>query len=683
MATDTPAAPTQQAVPQVTPQPADAAGKQGAPFRSAALYVGDLHPEVTEATLFEIFNAVAPVASVRVCRHAITRRSLGYSYVNFHTIRDAERVLDTMNYTLIKGRMCRLMWSQRDPSLRKSGEGNVFIKNLDPTIDSKDLFDTFSIFGNIISCKVVTDRTSGASKGYGFVHFETQEAANEAIDKVNGNVISGRVVYVGNFVKRDQRLKSAQWTNLYWKNLPTAWDEHKIHEICSKFGEVASCLVVNDPATGKSKGFGYVDFKEHEAAKKCVDEMHGTEIECEEDEEPAAKTADSESKKEDAAADEAAAPAADQADAKDDAADTKEDTAEVAATATGKKMVKKTLYVARFMKRRERERIVTENKVREKAERIKSFIGKNLYIRNLSDAVTEEKLRQEFDGYGTIKSCRIMKDEQGRSRGFGFVCMESREEATKALQTLNNMMFLGKPLYVALWQPREERRQFLQRQHMAKRGQLGSQMASRGGMPMHHQMGGMGMPSYQMPLGGMYAHAGPRGFPRPMYNQRMMHPRGYPNMYAQNMFGNSQMMARGGPRGMPRGMPPQPRGMPNMPGQQQQRNFTQQARNVPNPPQQMAPQQPPAQAGGMVDPSVGPLTAAALAGAAPEIQKNMIGERLYPLVAAVQPELAGKVTGMLLDGMETGELLHLLESPEDLNSKIREAMEVLDNAQNE
>jgi len=212
---EVPATATTAPAPDASAAPvAGGSNKQGAPFRSAALYVGDLHPEVSEATLFEIFNAVAPVASVRVCRHAITRRSLGYSYVNFHTIRDAERVLDTMNYTLIKGRMCRLMWSQRDPSLRKSGEGNVFIKNLDLTIDSKDLFDTFSIFGNIISCKVVTDRQSGKSKGYGFVHFETQEAANEAIAKVNGNVISGHVVYVGNFVKRDQRVKSMQWTNL-------------------------------------------------------------------------------------------------------------------------------------------------------------------------------------------------------------------------------------------------------------------------------------------------------------------------------------------------------------------------------------------------------------------------------------------------------------------------------------
>lgn len=70
-----------------------------------------------------------------------------------------------------------------------------------------------------------------------------------------------------------------------------------------------------------------------------------------------------------------------------------------------------------------------------------------------------------------------------------------------------------------------------------------------------------------------------------------------------------------------------------------------------------------------------PLTASMLASAPPQEQKQMLGERLFPLIQAMHPTLAGKITGMLLeiDNLE----LHMLESPESLRSKVDEAVAVL------
>lgn len=247
---------------------------------SASLYVGELDPTVTEAMLFEIFNMIGPVASIRVCRDAVTRRSLGYAYVNYLNAADGERALEQLNYSLIKNRACRIMWSQRDPALRKTGQGNIFIKNLDEQIDNKALHDTFAAFGNVLSCKVATDE-HGRSKGYGFVHYETAEAAESAIKAVNGMLLNDKKVYVGHHISRKERQSKldemkAQFTNLYVKNIDPEITQEEFENLFLQFGKVTSAIIQFDEE-GKSKGFGFVNYEHHEEAQAAVDNLHDTE----------------------------------------------------------------------------------------------------------------------------------------------------------------------------------------------------------------------------------------------------------------------------------------------------------------------------------------------------------------------------------------------------------------------
>ncbi len=67
----------------------------------------------------------------------------------------AKKALVDLNFDDLDGQPMRLMWCQRDPALRRSGKGNLFLKNLADHVDSKAIYETFSMFGAILSCKVL------------------------------------------------------------------------------------------------------------------------------------------------------------------------------------------------------------------------------------------------------------------------------------------------------------------------------------------------------------------------------------------------------------------------------------------------------------------------------------------------------------------------------------------------
>uniref|UniRef100_A0A3Q3JGS0 Polyadenylate-binding protein n=1 Tax=Monopterus albus TaxID=43700 RepID=A0A3Q3JGS0_MONAL len=561
-------------------------------YPMASLYVGDLHPDVTEAMLYEKFSPAGPILSIRVCRDMITRRSLGYAYVNFQQPADAERALDTMNFDVIKGRPLRIMWSQRDPSLRKSGVGNIFIKNLDKSIDNKALYDTFSAFGNILSCKVVCDENG--SKGYGFVHFETHEAAERAIEKMNGMLLNDRKVFVGRFKSRKEReaelgARAREFTNVYIKNFGEDMDDEKLKELFGKYGPALSIRVMTDE-NGKSKGFGFVSFERHEDAQKAVDDMNGKEL-------------------------------------------------------NGRQV-----YVGRAQKKGERQNELKRKFEQMKQDRMTRYQGVNLYVKNLDDGLDDERLRKEFSPFGTITSAKVMM-EGGRSKGFGFVCFSSPEEATKAVTEMNGRIVATKPLYVALAQRKEERQAHLTNQYMQR-------MATVRAVPNP-----VLNPYQPAPPSGYFMAAIPQAQNRAAY-------------YSANQLAQ----LRPSPRWATQGVRPQPtqalsqrpasasaaaapvRAMPQY----------KYAPGVRNPQQHMANQpQPAVHVQGQE-----PLTASMLAAAPPQEQKQMLGERLFPLIQNMHPSLAGKITGMLLE-IDNSELLHMLESPESLRSKVDEAVAVL------
>ncbi|KAJ6399153.1 hypothetical protein OIU77_019825 [Salix suchowensis] len=474
------------ASPAVTAQPAalaaPAAGTAAAgQFQNASLYVGDLEHNVNEGQLFDLFNQVAQVVSIKVCRDQARRASLGYAYVNFSNPQDAANAMELLNFTPLNGKAIRIMVSHRDPIVRKSGHANVAVDN------------------------------NGQSKGYGFVQFENEEAAQSAIDRLNG-------------------------------------------------------MLIND--------------KE------------------------------------------------------------------------------------------------------ERNSRYEKLKAANLYLKNLDEKIDDEKLKELFSEFGSITSCKVMLDQQGLSKGSGFVAFSTPEEASRALNEMNGKMIGKKPLYVAVAQRREERKVRLQA-HFA-------QIQAPGLSPLPS-----GLPGY---------HPGaPRLAPQQLYfgqgTAGMMPPQptgyGFQQQLLPGMragvgpnFVMQYQMQRQGQQAQRMGIR---HGGNHQQIQQQQQllhwNTNQGLRYMGNARNGIDSS---AFAQGFVGP-VMPITISdaqrttpvpisalttALASATPEKRMVMLGEQLYPLVERLEPEHVAKVTGMLLE-MDQTEVLHLIESPDALKKKVAEAMQVL------
>ncbi|MDI1318450.1 RNA-binding protein [Flavobacterium sp.] len=73
---------------------------------------------------------------------------------------------------------------------------NIFVGSLPFSIDEADLRESFEAYGTVDSVKIITDKFTGRSKGFGFVEMSNDEEAQKAIDELNGATVEGRTIVV-------------------------------------------------------------------------------------------------------------------------------------------------------------------------------------------------------------------------------------------------------------------------------------------------------------------------------------------------------------------------------------------------------------------------------------------------------------------------------------------------------
>merc|ERR1719433_2600213 len=324
-------------------------------------------------------------------------------------------------------------------------------------------------------------------------------------------VIAEKKVTVAEFIPKEQRqTPNRKFTNVYIQRFPNTWTEQNLMDSFSEIGAINSIYLPKDHE-GNNKGFAFCNFPDPDHAAQAVELFNNKEVE------PGF-----------------------------------------------------TLYVTRAMKKSEREKYLKEKWERVKTERQKKFAGVNLYVKYLDDSIDDERLKAEFQKFGTITSAKVMREANGRSRGFGFVCFENQEQSSMAMAEMNNKIVEGKPLYVALAQRKDVRRVTLEKERRNAKSASGPG-GPRGG-PGGPGGRGRGM-ARQMKSPMNY---GPQSF-NPMYGrgfnpQQMMYGPGSaprpgpvpgqgwnPNMARQPMMPGGFRPGMPGPYNPMMGMTPNPR----------------------------------------------------------------------------------------------------------------------------
>lgn len=163
----------------------------------------------------------------------------------------------------------------------------LFVGRLSWNIDDDWLKSEFEPLGGVTGARVMMERSTGKSRGYGYVDFETKEAAQNALDQFQGREIDGRPINLDMSSSKPRELtpqsrakqfgdsQSPPSDTLFIGNLAFDSDRDELFNIFGNYGSVISCRLPTHPDTQQLKGFGYIQMGSVDEAKAALEAMNG------------------------------------------------------------------------------------------------------------------------------------------------------------------------------------------------------------------------------------------------------------------------------------------------------------------------------------------------------------------------------------------------------------------------
>lgn len=352
---------------------------------------------------------------------------------------------------------------------------SLYVGDLESNVTEAQIYDLFGRIGPVLTVHICRDATTNTSLGYGYVNYRLAENASEALRLLNSAPLNGNHIRVM-YSPHDPSIHNFGSAKIFVKNLDRTVGEDAFYRTFAMCGPVLSSNIATD-ASGQSKGYGFVIYENEEGVQNAIKYLNGQFIDGErvyvapfmrkeqrERENGNTKFIDvfvknlSESMNdEDLRYYFSVYGPITSAKVINDAAgnskcfgfvnfQNRDDAASCVENLNGKTIDGKEWYVGRALKKSE----------------LRRQYGLNLYLKYLDDSIDDNKLKELFSIYGTITSCKVMRDFHGYSKGSGFVAFSSPLQALEAKLEMNGKLVAGKILYVDFAKPKVERSETLQ-----------------------------------------------------------------------------------------------------------------------------------------------------------------------------------------------------------------------------